>query len=757
MRITDISEIHSGIQKWEYTVDNGAAKSFTYDGQSGLVTISAAGITAGRHTIEILCTDNAGNTGTRKAENVLFDGTGPVVTADSRLGTTQENAAWTNAKSFSVSAADSESSIEEFSVKKAEVFIANNWTSASGVSLVEDSLSFTSEGIYRITLSAKDSALNVTEQEIYANIDLTNPVITAPQTIQNTTFIVITASDSLSGIASGSYQWRRSEADPWTDGQTAELEEGTTRVLRVRVRDNAGNWSNEGVFSLTVDITPPVITAEIEKYIRADSRQITIKGYEASDTISGVNKSEYRFNTDTFKQLPAANGSGAIILDASSLAEGENTLSIRATDNAENNGYLNRTIILDLVSPDITGILVYRDETGEELLEAEEYAGSDLLYVLPGGADTFRNTEGTEEGEIAYWYWAVTGSGNEDPDENKKTKAEAKGLFQISGFAEGVNYLYLQAEDGSGNRSSGAFRKILVDRRGPDRPKIQSATHKSAKSPQDTGIKNTAQFTVQTANSSSGIMGYGWRLEKYIQYTEGNPGPATVMEEGVIDDIFAGQGGEIVFRDLPDNLEDEYYHFVAWSIGGNGMPSAETGYPFRVDTTPPEGLRVWTYPQTDEEEWYNAQETVIEWNRPADMSGIKEYRYYAGITDERESAAESWTVIHENEVRINLQNLLGADDFTVYIGACAEDYAGNRTFAYQTIKVDYTKPFFGSKNIPAIPEIEDVVSGVQTSKIIRWPLLEDEHSGSERVEVEISDENNNVIRKIIISQKKTVI
>lgn len=144
-------------------------------------------------------------------------------------------------------------------------------------------------------------------------------------------------------------------AGGWTCTYTpaAPLDDGA-HTIRFFVEDNDGNLAPETSASVTVDTVPPTlnVTNPVEGLI-TNQTVVTVAGTTADTGSSPVTVNVTVNGGDPVSAPVGEDGAFAVEIN---LTEGENTVSVTATDRAGKTTTVTRTVTLDTVPPRITAL-----------------------------------------------------------------------------------------------------------------------------------------------------------------------------------------------------------------------------------------------------------------------------------------------------------------------------------------------------------------------------------------------------------------
>ncbi|MDR2402912.1 MAG: hypothetical protein LBD78_02670 [Spirochaetaceae bacterium] len=760
------SEVHSGInhQGWQYSIDNGSMTSVTllpfWDSTYSNCSVDIVypgTLSYGTHSIGIRCVDNAKNE-TIIPLTFMVDGFPPVITADSLLSRTLDAAQWISGNSFALSAADSGSGLAAFTAEVKRQQSNGTWTTTGDANLSGGKINFaagTPDGIFQILVQAKDHANNAASETFYVKVDRTGPVLTIPSGISGGNAISAQATDSSSGIDENSWEWRPGSGN-WQTGKTAVLSEGRDRQFSFRVKDRAGN-STEKTGEITIDMGAPEVSAVVSPYGVRDS--LGISSLSATDPLTAIKKLVWQIDDGAEKEISPS--VSAVTIPLGEFSEGSHRIRFSATDSAGNTGRSSLyPFIIDRTAPAISGIEIREGEDSERILGPFDFTAESKVWIGISGEDRYRQAGGPGDtlpyGSINAWHWQLSQERILPPelsaDETSKT-AE----FTISGLADGVNYIYFCAEDAAGNRSTVMEKIVLRDSSIPGAPRIRSTTHQQARQVEQADSLSDAVFRFTPAyNIRSGISRYQWQLQKVVIIDEVDRSVG-MHSQGVAGNPNE-EGEEYLSLSLEDNMENEFYRLSVQGIGGNGLTGSSGEYQFRIDSTAPNEIRVRAKPQVQSDGWYNDYDTLITWNKPADMTGVAEYRYVLSPDEDWIAPApetldnydmESWKRTVDTMEAVDIRDILnGAVSGKMRIAVCAIDYAGNRRLGMGTIRSDFKPPEFETLSSGRQLEISDTVAEPGRTKRIIWGKLKDGESGVDYITLYLK--GNEFIRTFVL-------
>ena len=338
-------------------------------------------------------------------------------------------------------------------------------------------------GTYKYYVVVKDAAGKESQSDVYTvTVDNTPPTLTLDSPSKN-----LSGEDSLSGNsytfkatstdASGGtgsqyiyykfdsdseytqasiddgVQWKLTKTlGTGTSGSEYDFYEGQHTISIYSV-DKAGNKSDEITRTFYVDQAAPVVSANASNPVNASTnpnseRTVTISG-SVTET-HGIKS--FTINGEDWKSLIQDDGSWTYKTTPES--DGTYTYEIIATDNAERNYSLTKTVIVDTGFPSIPSITVKNTTIASDSDNSSVWFGSKILSVVVTVTD---NTDGSGIASVEY---VVLDSGSEA---NATSLADSK--WTAMSPDTGANYkssvifdsdgenqkLYIRAIDGAGN------------------------------------------------------------------------------------------------------------------------------------------------------------------------------------------------------------------------------------------------------------------------------------------------------------------
>jgi hypothetical protein len=744
-----VKEEHSGINPagWKYKIDGGSPSAVVLSLSNGKYSgdLVVPVLTGGNHSLTVIGVDNAGNE-TSYQMNIKIDDVPPVISRDELFAALPENAPWTNVPVLAVSAEDAGSAIREFTAVIKRRLSNGQWAETGDAVFNGTNVTFLEgipDGVFQFNLRAVDNAANVKEETVYARLDRTGPIISVPSGLSGVSSVTASAEDALSGIDGQSWEWREitgGAAGLWRTGNAAILPEGKDRTVSFRLKDKAGNLSEKSG-EITIDLTPPEISAEVSEYAYRESLGIRIS---AHDNVTTVKKLRYSLDGGTQREI-----AGWPLVQAQipveDCREGVHILRLFAEDSAAHTGQSEEyTFIIDRTVPEIEAVDVHSKLEPERLLGDLDFSGSSNVTVKMHGLDLYDDRGTCYAGKTTAWYQYVIQDKDSIPafaDYGKESGPE----FNITGLKEGPNYVYFRTEDAGGNFSA-VFRRIVsVDLSIPASPIIRSATHPEAETNEQAFPFSTAEFTfMPPVNIIPGIKRYQWRLEKIFIYG-GIAGNGEIVERGSTEKLNASQEGKLSLT-LEDNREHEFYRLLVSCTASTGNVSEESVYQFRIDTASPNEVRVITVPQINQEEWYRDTSSLVMWNQPADVTGVSEYRYLVSTGESwippdgsslKEYDLSGWHKTTGTEFYSDIRTYLnGKGSGIIRIAVCAVDYAGNRRLGITSVKCDFIAPEFENTGGDPI-RIVDAGAEVGKAKRISWNKISEGESGLDHISLSV--------------------
>jgi hypothetical protein len=732
-----LSDASSGVDYASvlYALDGGAwtPAPGSFSGNGFYCSVNAASLSAGAHTAKLSIADKAGN---RTEMSLAFsvDITPPVITVLSPVGDTANGAPWTNQNRLAYAVRDTESGVKTRDLAVSVVLPNGYLSPLSGYGDTGTELVLEDDGTYRVSIKATDRANNAAvETSFYYRLDRTPPDITTDLIKSASRSVTIRGSDALSGLNPGSCWTSETAGVSGAAGYLVTLPDGIYE-REFTLKDNAGNSATKKV-AIYIDQNPPGVAVAAPDYWGAEKLPVTIVLTSAVMALSDVWCLLDGVRTDLSK---AQWNSVSLPLD--SCAEGIHTLTVGAMNEIGLSGEsAPHQFIIDRTPPELTGYELREAAHPERVIAEGEYVPGGGVLAAIAAEDRYVDGATTGRGVVQSYAWAVTRRVSDAPVYYPANRSAAN-EFAVQNFADGINYLWVRAEDGAGNLSLPLRIAVLQDQGSPGAPVIKSSTHAEAVRAEQAGFLSRAEFSFLPAfGLKSGVRAYQWKAEK-LYVLNNAAGNAVAVREGETDNLDPeGRGG--LSLELADNDENEFYQLLARCVGGNGAAGPWASYRFRIDSKAPEGLIVQAVPQTDSASWYNQQETLALWNKPSDMTGVAEYRHI--LLDEEETRAfpleerdtSSWDATGDTRLRANLRALLGAKESgRLRIGVSAVDYAGNEQLGQLSFGYDFVPPRFNQSAL----SISDAENALGAGKLIRWGGARDDESGPDRIVILVS-------------------
>ena len=210
--------------------------------------------------------------------------------------------------------------------------------------------SYNSSGTYNVTLTVFDNdwASDIDEIEVlFDNIPPeTNYSVWEEKDWYNKSIeVILNATDNLAGINKTFYR----TDDSWNEyNRSFNISNEGINILRFYSIDNAGNHEQEKNTTIRIDYTPPFTNYSINATYGNNGwiRSTAIISLNASDALSGINKTFYRINDGEWEEYK-----GEINISV----DGEHIIRFYSIDNAGNReGEKNITIKIDTRAPTLT-------------------------------------------------------------------------------------------------------------------------------------------------------------------------------------------------------------------------------------------------------------------------------------------------------------------------------------------------------------------------------------------------------------------
>lgn len=300
-------------------------------------------------------------------------------------------------------------------------------------------------GTNLITRSAQDSAGNTYSHSITLTLDQTapqRPLVKGPAVPVNT-LKPRWSWESGDTSGSGTYRYRVDSPDLGTASFTtdtsyapAENLQAGARILYVQERDEAGNWSESGTFTVTLDTTAPSAPSlQVTPGLPTNNPRPTWNW--SGGTGDALRFYRYKLDSDDFRS-GAKDTTGTTFQPSTGLSEGVHVLYVQERDSAGNwSATASRSVTLDFTPP------------ATPLFDAAPY--SPLNSTRPrwtwrsggGGAKVFRaRVDGADWSGVA-----------ERSDSSFTPEAH---------LIEGRHTVYVQERDAAGNWSEAAEKSTVL-------------------------------------------------------------------------------------------------------------------------------------------------------------------------------------------------------------------------------------------------------------------------------------------------------
>ncbi|MBN1410019.1 MAG: hypothetical protein JW969_04190, partial [Spirochaetales bacterium] len=673
-------------------------------------------------TFGFKCADILGNE-TILEETIIIDSETPVVTV------TPSISSWTNASSVSVTA----SAIDNIGIRaNSWEYILNDmegtWITAADPSIP---INISMEGETTVYFRVSDTSGNIGIGSAMVRIDRSSPSFTSfvwedaggqalvqdgngnAWTNSSSVILVAEVTDDVAGkTVSGvdTVLWSldlNTPIEEWNTGEISVSAEGINTVW-VKVTDIASNDTTVNRLMRIDRTAPEVVSCTLDDSYVKNSIVLAAGQPQMVDDLSSVDADsfEYSFDdTDIWSSLTQS-------ISVAYLSEGAHTFSVRCRDLAGNTGVIPEGVsfIIDRTDPVITNIVIKSDSG--KIIEENDYAPSSTVIVEMEASDTYGSGL---SGNITDYNWGFFSSPQSSPILINFVPEGSD--FYVSGLANGANYFYVSAKDDAGNDGNVNQRIIRVDSSVPPMPVITSPTHPYAQNLTDAVSVNDAVFNlVSTGSGAAGIDHYEYTLSSGFA----EPGLTVIP-------LSAATGNRIELT-LDDNLSGEYYFLRVQTVSGNGKSSVQATYKFRIDSTPPKNLTVTSTTHGNPDLYYQSKTAVVQWNRPADFTGVEWYFYELSQAPlfpdpmpeeyQYEGDMTGWMQTKDLSASVNLQTVTGSNSGTVWVSVCAQDYAGNRQFNHRKLKFDSEKPVMDSL-VTVLPDINN------GSVFVQWSELQD--------------------------------
>ena len=426
----------SGTADVRYQMDSEGAGGWTTEGSVISSYTSSSVLTEGSHTLYVQAMDVAGNWSASGSYAITVDTT-PLSPPNGFSGTTPTNNTtptwnWTNPSGT----ADVRYQMDSEG--------AGGWTTEGSVISSYTSSSVLTEDSHTLYVQVQDAAGNWSASGSYAiTVDTTplsppNGFTGATPTMDETpTWNWVNPS----GTVDVRYQIDSESSGGWTVSGSvitthtpgSNLSQGA-RTLYVQVRDNAGNWSVSGSYSITIDSIPDVTAPPL-----TNDNTPTWNWTNPSGTVDV----RYQMDSESAGGWTIAGGLPTSYTPAA-LSDGNHTLYVQAQDASTN-------------------------------WHASGYATVTVDTQAPVPPNSFGGTASPTNNTTPDWNWTNPADA---VDIRYQMDSESGGGWTVSGslltshtpstpLTENDHTLYVQAQDAAGNWSSSGSRLITVDTTGP--------------------------------------------------------------------------------------------------------------------------------------------------------------------------------------------------------------------------------------------------------------------------------------------------
>jgi len=397
------NDVTSGVSTIYYRVDGGAWQTY-----SSALTFTANGW---KRTIQYYAVDNASVVSSTKSVTVgQNDAEAPETTADVD-GTSGNDGWYTTAVSVTLSAEDDGGSGLGAIYYKID---DGNWTAYSGTLL----LNYT--GTYVLKYYAEDNYGNE-EDESTLTIKVDVSALTASAIIagsgdecyNGTVTITCEGGDDVSGISEMQY---RIDGGAWTNAVSIDLAEEGTFLLDLRAVDIAGNIGAISNWTVTIDLTAPTSSIELEG----------AEGGLSNGTVTVVITGDDGGPADLYLQY-SVNGSDWTLYSVPITFDEDGTYEVvcRAVDSAGNiGGMMNTTFVIDTIAPtsiiDAEGVMYGGSYVNSVKMSITATDGgssvASTFYKLDDGPWTEMDgsVNVTTVGDHSLSYYSVDALGNEE-------------------------------------------------------------------------------------------------------------------------------------------------------------------------------------------------------------------------------------------------------------------------------------------------------------------------------------------------------
>jgi len=277
------SDALSGLASFEVNVDS-----------AGWASYNDTTFTDGTHTIQFRATDNAGNVTETALQSVNVDTTAPTLDL-STTGTTGSNGWYVSAVTLTPTASDATSGLYSLEATTDGV----TWFSMNAPVTLND-------GIYTVQFRAVDQAGNISQtpsQQI--KVDATTPSLSLNingTRGQNDWYISsVTVMPNASDVGSGVNKIEASVNNGAWGTITSPLSfTDGVHSYKIRVTDNAGNFTETPILPMMVDTVPPAIAIYDDSLNLGDTLM-----YDLEDMMSGlwINRSVIEDEDEKYKKI----------------------------------------------------------------------------------------------------------------------------------------------------------------------------------------------------------------------------------------------------------------------------------------------------------------------------------------------------------------------------------------------------------------------------------------------------------------------
>ncbi|AFG37850.1 hypothetical protein Spiaf_1793 [Spirochaeta africana DSM 8902] len=655
-------------------------------------------------------------------------------------------------------------------------------STASGAELQQSA-----SGIYLLVVSAVDQAGNTSLAHRLFRIDREAPDLTLE--LRNAAGFLLAehawirdygvvlrgcAIPGLSGVDPES--WTAWLSDSETAGEPVgglldlDLYPDGVYEISMQVRSRAGAAA-QAVSVIRIDRSPPQLCAEVYPWYDHAAGGVWVTQFEASDAISGlaetsgvqIGDGRYPLITpgeDVWSPLrmllPEAAAWRFAAIPEQALSDGADLLAVGTEvplvvytyDHAGNRGELQRVVLYGGKSGSIAGVRLFGQDGAEIPADfGAAMANRVLLVVDPEGWGEPRVPEYPQGGaavlsllglqyrwaahgqamDTLQWQWHPAAAG---------VAADTPLTFELEFPGDGEWLIQLRTVDAAGVAGPVHERVILVDGGLPLVPHVSSSVFPEGMRAEVAVPFSNGWFDLYPGREGFGNsgsvslpVGFLYQLERGVA----SSGGFTAIEEIRGASIDAEDGtAQLTLYDLPDSLAGEHYRLQVRAVGRNGLVGPPARYRFVVDTSPPEGLVLFSRSHGEAGRWENCPVIDLSWNRPADAAGVG--RYYVRIdcagpamdfvldpeqlaavclaealpaeTGTLPAVAEALPVRPDGQwyavppvgdwMHLSVQledHQPESDRFGVFTAVVvAEDYAGNRSAAWRELLIDRSRP-----------------------------------------------------------------